>query len=159
MIITLILSICLLKEDTTIILVPNYLPNPVAASKKIPSNEYLEAISRDVVYTLFNLTPNNVNYAEKTILTLAHPRTYGNLKGQINLIKENITSRKFSTAFYPIEMYPDNQQLSVVVEGVLYTYLGAKEVSKDTKVYEIKYDYTSGKLTLLGITEIEKEKE
>jgi type IV conjugative transfer system protein TraE len=154
LLLSLILSVCLLKKDTTTILVPNTFNSSISISHKIPSNDYLEAMSRDVIYTMFNLTPDNINYAEKSILSFVHSSSYGIVKSQMNLIKDTITSKKFSTAFYPNSMYPDNTTLSVVVDGTLYTYLGAKEVAKEKKSYEIKYDYTSSKLTLLGIEEV-----
>jgi hypothetical protein len=47
--------------------------------------------------------------------------------------------------------------MAVITEGTLYTYLGQKEVSREKKRYEIKYDYTAGKLTIAGFSEIEND--
>jgi type IV conjugative transfer system protein TraE len=155
LIITLLLSICLLRKDTNTILVPSSIANPISISTKRPHNTYLESFSRDVIYTMLNLTPNNIDYAEKAILSFAHGSSYGILKNQFEMIKTSITSKKFSTAFYPVAIYPDNSTMVVYVEGTLYTYLGQKEISRDKKKYEIKYDYSAGKLTIVGFSEIE----
>ncbi|MDR1926364.1 MAG: type IV conjugative transfer system protein TraE, partial [Endomicrobium sp.] len=133
---TFLLAICLLKKETNTVLVPSSLTNTISISSRVPHNTYLEAFSRDVIYTSLNLTPNNVEYAEKAILSMAHGSAYGTLKGQMELIKANIIAKRFSTAFYPIAIYPDNTTMAVITEGTLYTYLGQKEVSREKKRYE-----------------------
>jgi type IV conjugative transfer system protein TraE len=152
-----LLLLLLLGKDTNTILVPSSMSNSISISTKKPHNTYLEAFTRDVMYTMLNLTPNNIDYAEKSILSFSHGSAYGILKTQIENIKNNIMSKKFSTAFYPTSIYPNEQDLSVIVDGTLYTYLGQKEVSSEKKRYEIKYDYTSSRLTILGFTELDSD--
>lgn len=154
-----ILSIALIRKDQKVILVPFGLNDKVTLSNNRPHNSYLEAISRDIIYTVLNLTPNNVDYAEKTILSFAHGSSYGKLKNQMEELKRNIVSRKFSTVFYPIAIYPDSSTLTVVIEGILYTYFGQKEVSREEKKYEIKYNYTAGRLSIVGFSGIIGENE
>ena len=154
LLIVFLLVICLTKKDTNVILVPSNLDDKISVSSSKPHNDYLEAITRDIVNTILNLTPNNVDYAERVILGYSNGRSYGVLKNQFSEIKNDVISRKISTAFYPISMYPDNKKLTVIVEGILYNYLGQKEVSKATKQYEIKYEYKTGKLSIVSFKEI-----
>jgi conjugal transfer pilus assembly protein TraE len=154
LVIDLMLVVLLLKRDATTILVPSSLTSSVSISTKRPHNTYLESFSRDVVYTMLNLTPNNVEYAEKAILSFAHGSAHGILKSQLERIKVSIMSKKFSTTFYPIAIFPDSTTMSVLVEGMLHTFLGQKEVERKKKKYEIKYDYTAGRLTIVGFSEI-----
>jgi conjugal transfer pilus assembly protein TraE len=161
---TFLLTICLLNKDIQTIIMPSSLSqmqsggnSNISYSNKKVYNSYLEAFTRDVIYTMLNLSPNNVEYAEKSILSFTHSSTYGTLKQQLETIKTNITSKKFSTAFYPVSIAPDSDNLLVVVEGNLYTYLGQKEVANQKKTYEIKYDYTAGRLTISGFNEVEEE--
>lgn len=153
----LILSISIIRKDQKVILVPFGLNNKVTLSTNRPHNSYLEAVSRDIIYTILNLTPNNVDYAEKTILSFAHGSSYGKLKNQMEELKKNIVSKKFSTVFYPVAIYPDSSTLTVVIDGVLYTYFGQKEVSREKKKYEIKYNYTAGRLSIIGFSGVVEE--
>lgn len=150
-------SIALSRKETTTILVPFGFSDKITISSKTPHNDYLEAISRDIIYTMLNLTPNNLDYAEKSVLSNAHGSAYGKLKNQMEELKRNVASRKFSTAFYPIAIYPDSSTLTVIIDGTLHTFFGQKEVSKDKKRYEIKYNYTAGRLSIVGFSEIIEE--
>lgn len=154
LLIVFLLAVCVTKKDTNVVLIPSNLDNKISISSGKPHNDYLEAITRDVINTLLNLTPNNVDYAEKVVLSYSNGKSYGILKNQFNEIKNDVISKKISTTFYPISIYPDNKKLTVLVEGILYNYLGQKEVSKATKQYEIKYEYKTGRLTILSFKEI-----
>jgi type IV conjugative transfer system protein TraE len=158
LIIIFLLSVALVKKDTNTIIVPSSLTNSISISGKRPHDTYLEAFTRDVSYTMLNLNPSNIEYAEKSILSISHSSAYGSIKTQFEDIKQSISSKKFSTAFYPISITPDSETLSVLVEGTLYTYLGQKEVSNKKAIYEVKYNYTAGRLTILGFNEVEDSK-
>ena len=127
----------------------------MAISQKRPSNEYLESITRDIINTMLNLTPNNIYYAEKVILSFAHGSTFGLLKKQFSKVSDIIINKKFSTVFYPTSITPNNKTMTVLVNGILYTYFGTKEVEKSDKLYEIKYDYQSGKLSIISFKEFQ----
>lgn len=154
LIIVLLLAICLIRKDTNTILVPFGISDKVIVSSKKPQNSYLEAISRDIISTMLNLQPNNVDYVEKTILSYADGSSYGKLKGQLEQLKKNIVSKKFATTFYINSIYPDNSNMKAVVDGLLSTYFGQKEVARDKKKYEIKYNYEAGRLHIIGFSEI-----
>lgn len=150
-------SILLIKKDTKIILIPNNLNKETILYSNKVSNEYLEAYTRDVIYSFLNLTPNNITYNEKTILSLTHPKFYGIIKNQFENLKTAIKSQKFTTTFYLEWILPNNEDLSVVVNGVLITFLGKKEISQVKKQYKIEYSYVSSKLYIIGFNEIKDE--
>jgi conjugal transfer pilus assembly protein TraE len=131
--------IVLIKKDTKIILVPNNLSQETVLYSNKISNEYLEAFTRDIIYSFLNITPNNIEYNEKIILSLIHPRFYGTIKTQLQNIKTNVKTQKFTTAFYPVFMILNNKKLNVIVDGTLITFLGQKEISKVKKRYSIDY--------------------
>ena len=98
LVVVLLLSISLVKKDTNMILVPFGLNDKVSISTNKPQNSYLEAISRDVINTMLNLTPENINYAEKVILSYVDSKSYGIVKNQFKELKENIISKKVTTS-------------------------------------------------------------
>ncbi len=157
LVINLLLSISLIKKDTNTIIVPFGINDKVIVSSKKPQNNYLEAFSRDIINTMLNLNPNNVDYMEKTILAYADGSSYGSLKKHLELLKKNIVSKKFSTVFYPISIQADNTTMKVIVDGTLYVYFGQKQVSSEKKRYEITYRYESGRLSIIGFSEIIEE--
>lgn len=150
----LFLSFAILKKETTTILVPFGFNDKISISSKRPRNDYLEAISRDIINTMFNLTPNNVDYVEKTILFYADGSAYGTIKSQLEKLKESVVSKKFTTIFYINSIYPNSSSMTATIEGTLHTYFGQKEISKNKKKYEIKYNYKAGRLSLIGFSEI-----
>ncbi len=158
LVIVFLLSICLVRKSTHMVLVPFGMHDRLDISYRRPQNNYLEAVTRDLVNTMLNLTPSNIDYAYKTVLLYANGTSYGGIKNQLDILKKNVINKKFSTSFYPIAIYPDNTTMTVVVEGILYTYFGQKEVSRDEKTYEIKYNYKAGRLSISGFSEIVKYK-
>lgn len=158
LLIVLLLSIGLVKKDNKTILVPFNLQDKLSISRNKVQNDYLVNVSSNVITTILNLTPNNVEYAEKTILNHTNSKSYGVLKNQFRIIKNNIISRKITTAFYPLSIYPNEESLTVQVEGILNSYLGQREVSSEKKKFEIKYDYSFGKLSIVGFTELMEDR-
>lgn len=152
-----LLSVCLIRKETNTIIVPFGINDKIVISSKKPQNNYLEAFSRDIINTMLNLNPNNVDYMEKTILAYADGSSYGNLKKHLELLKKNIVYKKFSTVFYPISIQADNTTMKVIVDGTLYVYFGQKQVSGEKKRYEIKYKYESGRLSIIGFSEVIEE--
>ena len=119
-------------NNTTVVLTP-LINSETSISYNKVSNDYLEKVSRDVIYTLLSLTPETVEYSQKAILTLANPDSYGQIRNQVESIKADIMSKKFSTAFFPVYFDVNTKTLEVYIDGFLSTYLAQKEVSRNKK--------------------------
>lgn len=156
-IIIFLLSIKVYNSETTVVLVPNFFNSELKLSNKKVSDSYLEAISRDVILTMLNITPNNIKYAEDSILTLIHPSFYGQIKEQFNTLKQDIKKRKLSTVFYPSQIITNSTVLTSTITGELRTYIGKKEVSRRQTSYKLGYDYSAGKLSIINFYEMTKE--
>ena len=150
-------SICLVKKDSKTILVP-FINHQVSLNNSKPSNEYIVAITRDIFSLLLNLTPDNIDYSQKTILGLVDSAHYGEIKNQFLFIKEKILSKKFNTVFYITEIIPNNNNLTAIVSGNLYSYLGTKQTNTEEKKFEIKFKYKNSQLLLVGFNEVIEDK-
>lgn len=148
------LTLALVRKNIMTVLVPFGMNNQVSLNSNRPSNDYLENISRDIITTMLNLTPNNIEYAEKTILTHVHSSAYGKLKKEFEVLKKNINSKKFTTSFYITSMIPDNAKMNVLINGDFYTFLGTKQVDRTKKSFEITYNYQVGKILIINFNEI-----
>lgn len=154
LIIDFMLTICLISSNKSIVLVPNYLTKSSTISGKRPSREYIEAVTRDIIYGFLNLNPDSLEYSARSILGMVHPKFYGEIKEQVKDFQELIKSKKMSVVFYPTEIITNNETLEAIVSGILYTYIGTKQIGKEEKVYEIKYNYNSMELKVIGFSEI-----
>ncbi|MFC1659303.1 TraE/TraK family type IV conjugative transfer system protein [Pseudomonadota bacterium] len=166
-----LLTIKVFNQDNLVVLVPNSMGtvyntnnnqesnnkyNTFSISTTKVSNEYLEAITRDVITTLLNITPNNIQYAANSILNMVHPSSYGEIKSYLYQVMEDIQKRKITTVFFPITIQTSNKDtgnLKSIVEGDLVTYLGKEEVSRSRNKYQIGFNY-NGKLTVTEFSEI-----
>jgi len=148
------LSIKIYNTETTVILVPNSFNSRLRISNKKISDDYLEAISRDIITIMLNITPDNIQYAEDNILSLIHPSFYGGIKEQFNQLRLNIKKRKLSMVFYPSQIIINSSNLTSTIKGELRSYIGKKEVNRKQTSYQIGYDYSAGKLTIINFYEL-----
>ncbi len=148
MLINLLLAFCLISRDRTTILLPNVISGPYQITQKTLSANYVEDIARDVVTTILNRTPNNIEYITSTILKIAHPASYGVLKVKLTELGETIQQKRVTTAFYPSSISLDKDGLTAFVHGDLHTYVGQVQTSKEQKIYKIGFSYENGKLFL-----------
>lgn len=150
----LFLVIALFFSDKEIVLVPNSLEKESSLTKGKMSSQYMEALTRDVVNVMLNITPSNTEYAAKSILKITHPAFYGQLKFELQKRAEDVINRKISTHFFPQSITIGEDQVSVYVVGKLSTYLGKENVGEEEKTYVITYDYESFKPLVVGFQEV-----
>tara|TARA_B100001564_G_C20580368_1_gene642810 strand:+ start:262 stop:816 length:555 start_codon:yes stop_codon:yes gene_type:complete len=149
-----VLSLVLLFKDTIVVVTPSVIAKEYRITDKNISKSYLEDMSRDVVTTLFNLTPKNVSYMTDTVLKLVHPSAYGQVSKELYKLQHDVITRKVSTVFYPSSMVVDENNLLVRIQGDFYTFIGSSLTAHKKRLFEIHYDYTGAKLTIGGFSEI-----
>jgi type IV conjugative transfer system protein TraE len=141
------------KKET--VLVPNSLTQEASIINGKMSPAYLEAITRDVVNLMLNITPANVEYATKSILKITHPKFYGTLKTSLQSRAQDVINRKISVYFSPQSITPTEDQKGAFVAGKLSTYLGKEEVSAEDKTYSITYAFEGFRPLVLDFHEID----
>lgn len=135
-----ILVIASLFSTREIVLIPNALDKETAVSNKKMSPAYLEAITRDVVSLMLNITPSNTEYATRSVLKITHPSFFGQLKHELSRNAEDVVKRRITTFYFPQSMQILGDS-SVMVTGKLSTYLGKEMMSEEVKSYSITYAY------------------
>lgn len=153
----LFLSFFIFVADKEIVVVPNFIDQEISIKNGKMSNSYLEAISRDVVNLMLNITPSNVEYSAKSILKIAHPQFHGSLKTALNARSKDIINRKISTFFSGQSMVVGEDKMSVVVVGKLSTFLGKEEVSIEEKNYMISYSYEGFRPLIINFEEVDEK--
>ena len=157
--IILLLSMTVFFKDRLVVITPSVISQEYQISSNNVSRGYLEDMSRDVIASMFNLTPSNVNYMTDAMLKMVHPKAYGQVRGELLKIQGDVISRRVSTAFYPISMDIAEKALKVRVEGDFLTFIGNKMSSKERRTFEIAYIYSGTKLTIGGFHEVIKDSE
>ena len=152
------LSAALFLHDKEIVLIPNSLEKESSIKNGKMSPAYLEAITRDAINLMLNVSPANAEYSAKSILKITHPSFYGQLKKDLNARNKDIVNRRIATLFYPQSMSVNESNDGAVIAGKLSTYLGKEEVLTEDKTYSITYSFEGFRPLILDFYEIEQEK-
>lgn len=158
MISNLFLSLALFSSDKEVVLVPNSLDKESAITNGKMSPAYLEAITRDVINLMLNVSPASAEYTSKTIIKITHPAFYGQLKKELNERNKDVIGRRISTVFSPQSMVVNETFTGAIVTGKLSTYLGKEEVLTEDKLYSITYNFEGFRPLVIDFHEIAKDK-
>ncbi len=153
----LFLSASLLFSNKEVVLVPNSLDKESSISNGKMSPAYLEAITRDVVNLLLNVTPASTEYSSKAIVKITHPAFYGQLKKDLTERNKDVLNRRISTFFSPQSMIVNSGYDGAVITGKLSTYLGKEEVLTEEKTYSVTYAFEGFRPLVTDFHEITKE--
>jgi len=152
------LSAALFLHDKEIVLVPNSLDEKTSIKSNKMSPAYLEAITRDAINLMLNVSPSNAEYSAKSILKVTHPAFYGQLKKDLNERGKDVTNRRISTLFYPQSMSINEAHDGAIIVGKLSTYLGKEEVLTEDKTYSITYSFEGFRPLILDFYEVQQDK-
>lgn len=119
---------------------------------------YLEDMAMNMIYGLLNVTPESANAVKEGILKHTHPEFYGEFNRYFVEWADLIYTRRLATAFYPQKIRGDAERLTVLVSGILKSYVGAKQVNQEEVAYKMTFDYTGLRLLLTRFEETKKEK-
>ena len=138
----LLLCFAIFFNKKEIVLVPNSISEEISIKNHKMSAGYLEALTRDVINLILNVSPANLEYNSKAILKVIHPRFYGAMKNELNKRNISVENRRVSTIFFPQAINIQNKKNTVQIEGKLSTYVGKQEVEFEQKTYQITYEFS-----------------
>lgn len=151
------LTAVIIISKKEIVLVPTIKKDSVI-SNKIMSKSYLEAITRDVITLMLDVSPQNFEYSKNSILKITHPAFYGELKDAIIKRNDDIKKRDISLSFYPQSITFDTKPNAVFVIGNLSTHLGKQEVSNEKKIYYVEYNMQGFMPQVMDFHEVKEDK-
>lgn len=118
---------------------------------------YLEAISRDVIYTFLNRTPETDRYFERAMEGVLEPATYQKIKAQLVDDRQGRETSRTSQAFFPEDFYVNAPKLYAEVRGQLEVSHGSDIVETSRKVYALRFVRRGSSVRLSAIGEIKPE--
>jgi hypothetical protein len=118
------------------------------------SKSYIEQFTRDIMYTMLNITPSSVRYANNAILKMSAPTLHKNLAHQLAIHENDVIQKNISTYFTLHKItFSSKDNLAAITDGELITFVGKDLVSKEMKRYELKFTINGTKLYLIGFSE------
>lgn len=141
------------RQEEQIVLIP-VLDSETRITNRRVTAHYLEQVTRDVVTLMLNRNPRSLPYFEDELLRIVHPSAYGEVKKQFVKMVDEARSGDISTVFFPTRMTVDPSALRSEIEGELHVYVGNTRVSKDRRVYEIRWHYAGLRLSLIAFEDI-----
>lgn len=139
------------------ILVPT-LVDTVEISPGRVDRDYLERLSRDVVYTFLNRTPESARYFERNLERLVLPATYIEIKKQLIADRQERQRSQTSQVFYPIDMFVDPSRLYVEATGNLVEMSSAGVVREKQESYALRFRRRGSLVLLESIVPIDRTK-
>jgi type IV conjugative transfer system protein TraE len=150
----LFLSLKLLSREQITILIPSEVTDTYRINGGNVSESYLIDRTSEIVKTIFNVTPENINFMQETVLRMVYPASYPVIKKQLLKLSEVITQSRVTTVYFPSAIKVDAKELTAEVEGELNSYLG-KVSTSEHKIYHLKFINTGAKLALLEFYEVQ----
>lgn len=152
----LVLAVALMNSKE-IILTPT-LPERVSLSPGGSIDaDYLEAVSRDVIYTFLNRTPETDRYFERAMEAVLEPATYQKIKAQMVDDRKVRETTRSSQAFFPDDFYVNAPRLYAEVRGQLEISHGSDIVETSPKIYALRFVRRGSSVRLTSIGEIKPE--
>jgi conjugal transfer pilus assembly protein TraE len=147
----------LLTTNKEIILTPTLPDNLVLSPGGVVDPDYLEAVTRDVVYLFLNRTPETDRYFERAMERIMDASTYQTIKGQLVDDRKRRQDTRTSQAFFPSDFYVDAEKLYAEVRGNLEVSRGTEIVETHPKIYALRFVRRGSSVRLTSIVEIKPE--
>ena len=150
----LFLTLKLMSKEQITILIPSEVTDTYRINGGNVSESYLIDRTSEIVKAIFNVTPQNVDFMQQTVLRMVYPASYSTIKKQLLALSEVITSRRVTTVYFPSAIKVNAKELTAEAEGDLNSYLG-KVSTSEHKIYRLKFINTGAKLALLEFYEVQ----
>ena len=152
----LVLAVALMNAKE-IVLTPTLPDRVVLSPGRSIDAAYLEAISRDVIYTFLNRTPETDRYFERAMEEVLEPATYQTIKAQMVDDRRTRETTRTSQAFFPEDFYINAPRLYAEVRGRLEISHGADIIATSHKIYALHFVRRGSSVRLSAIGEIKAE--
>lgn len=138
-----------------IVQVPTMAPQyKMMISNNKASPEFLDAMSRNILDLLLDITPNNVQAQQNMLISMAEPKYRDELQSKLMDIASQIKSNNLSQNFYIQSVKIVNKPNVVFVTGTLNQYID-KNIANSTRVnYKLTFSIKNFNATIAGIEQL-----
>jgi conjugal transfer pilus assembly protein TraE len=151
-----LLGIRLFTQTNQVVLVPTNVSDGMVA-RGASDKRYIEALALDAVYGLYNASPASLDYGRAVIERIASVSERNNLLRHYDDVATDIRERDISTVFFPRQIEHNIDNLEVVVEGDLQTYLNTVLISVEPRRVLLSFVAEAGSVRLFRVSRLEME--
>jgi conjugal transfer pilus assembly protein TraE len=137
------------------ILLPPTVEKSFWVEKENVSASYLEQMAGYIAYLSLQSSPATVEYQNKVMLEYVAPSAYGRLKQEMDYYAEKLRKGNISQTFVPKAFEVNATRKSVVVGGVMTTYVNEKVVGQKDVSVLVGFEIVHGKLYVKSFKEVE----
>lgn len=145
------LSLLVGHHAQQIVLVPLQFENPMWVSRDGVSRDYLETVGRYFALTFLNLTPETADAQLVHLLKWVTPDAYGRVRKEFIELRDEFNTEKYATSFFVQSVAVNPDTLSVVVTGILQTYVGTQSVTESQIHFKCQFSYDNGTLRIISM--------
>ena len=139
-----------------LIVVPQVAPEfKMWVEKSQVSNEYLVAMSRNVLDLLLDITPGTVSAQQQALLNMVAPKYRATLKSKLDDIAEQLTKNNLSQNFYIQSIRIRKGKPIVYITGTLNQYIDKNSASETTQIYKLTFTVSNYNVQLENIETLE----
>lgn len=139
-----------------LIVVPQVAPEfKMWVEKSQVSNEYLVALSRNVLDLLLDITPSTVSAQQQALLNMVAPKYRATLKSKLDDIAEQLTKNNLSQNFYIQSIRIRKGKPIVYITGTLNQYIDKNSASEATQIYKLTFAVSNYNVQLENIETLE----
>lgn len=120
------------------------------------SNEYLIAMSRNVLDLLLDITPSNVSAQQQALLNMVAPKYRATLKNKLTDIADQLTKNNLSQNFYIQSIRIRKGKPIVYITGTLNQYIDKNSASETTQIYKLTFNVSNYNVQLENIETLEQ---
>ena len=147
----LFLAFHVVRETNQVVLVPSQISDGMVARGGGVDQRYIEAIALDAAYAMYNVSAANLGYGRKTIERIASSGERSELLLRYDEIGEDIVQRKISTVFRPSSILTDLENLTIMIDGELATYLEDSRTSLENRRVIVNFEYEGASVRVASI--------
>ncbi len=145
------LSVAAATRSSEIILLPTLTDKTKLSYDRIDP-DYLEMVSRDLVYLIVNRTPSGMEYFKEAVLRIVHPSAYGRMQNELDALIEVQGSSSVSQSCRLLAVEVDIQLLQSSALCEVRSYVGQREVNRERKTFDMAWSYEGLRLSLKNFT-------
>jgi type IV conjugative transfer system protein TraE len=142
--------------QSKVVLVPT-LVDSVEITGTGVDRDYLERLSRDVVYTYLNRTPESARYFERNLERITSPDTYQEIKSALIADRQARQQSQTSQVYYPVDFFVDPGKLYVEVTGDQLQMNNRQVISDERKMYALTFERRGALVQLKSIETLDRD--
>lgn len=162
----LLISICLIISNIFLVwlvgwsflhqkrtIVPAQIKQAFTISDTVVDASYLRQMALFFVGERLNITPSSIDQNHNVLLQYIDPKFYHTFVRILVNEKQAVMKQNISSVFYPDEIIPNVNDLTVLIKGSLIHWVGGLSLTPTKKYYLLKFSYRSGNLKVLSFFE------